>query len=129
MLLSVGCEFIYTSPVPTPAVALVRPRLDPAHRIVWEEWRIDPQTTHHEYLDLFGNRCERLTLPDGEISLVYDAVVEVSGEPDEVNPDARATLIADLPDDLLVYTLSSRYCPSETMAATAMRLFGNVPPG
>lgn len=129
MLLRVGCEFSYTSPFPTPAVALVQPRPDPAHRIAWEAWRIEPETPHHAYLDLFGNRCERLTLPAGEVSLVYDAVVEVSGEPDAVDPAAQASPVADLPDDLLVYTLSSRYCPSETMAATAWRLFGHVPPG
>jgi transglutaminase-like putative cysteine protease len=129
MLLSVGCEFTYTSPFPTPAVALVRPREDPAHRIVREEWRIAPETSHHEYHDLFGNRCERLTIPEGETSIIYDAVVEISGEPDEEDPAASASLIADLPDDLLVYTLSSRYCPSETMAATTWRLFGHVPPG
>lgn len=129
LLLSVGCEFTYTSPGPAPAVALVQPREDPAHRILREEWRFTPPTDHHEYRDLFDNRCERLTIPEGETSIIYDAVVEVSGEPDEVDFDARAIPIAELPDDLLVYTLASRYCPSETMAQTAWRLFGQVPPG
>ncbi|MCA9877244.1 MAG: transglutaminase family protein [Thermomicrobiales bacterium] len=129
MLLSVGCEFTYTLPAPTPAVALVQPRSDPAHRVVWEERRFAPETPHHEYRDLFGNRCERLTLPAGESSIAYDAVVDVSGAPDEVSLNAQATSVADLPDDLLVYTLSSRYCPTETMAQTAWRLFGHVPPG
>lgn len=129
MLLSVGCEFAYTSPAPTPAVALVQPRTGCAHRVLREEWRLVPETPHHEYRDLFGNRCERLMLPAGESLLAYDATVEVSGEPDDVNVDARATSMADLPDDLLVYTLSSRYCPTETMAQTAWRLFGQAPQG
>src|SRR5262249_34484593 len=109
MLLRVGCEFAYESPAATPAVVLVRPHPVPDHRIVREEWRVTPSVPSHGYLDLFQNRCERLVLPTGSSTLCYDAVVEVSGEPDPIAPDAPQLPVERLPDETLVYTLASRY--------------------
>src|SRR5688572_9405953 len=108
MLLRVGCEFGYDSPAETPAVVLVRPHPLPDHRIVRERWEIDPPVASHGYLDLFQNRCERLILPRGASKLCYDSVVEVSGEPDPVVPEARQLPVAELPDETIVYTLASR---------------------
>jgi transglutaminase-like putative cysteine protease len=129
MLLRVGCEFAYESPAPTPAVVLVRPHLVPDHRIVRGQWTITPPTPSHGYLDLFQNRCERLILPTGASTLCYDAVVEVSGEPDPVAPDAPQLPVEQLPDEMLVYTLASRYCQAETLSQVAWHLFGQSPPG
>jgi transglutaminase-like putative cysteine protease len=129
MRLRVGCQFAYESPAPTPAVVLVRPHPAPDHRIVREEWTIDPETPSHGYLDLFQNRCERLVLPTGWSTLRYDAVVEVSGEPDPVAPDAAQLPVEQLPDETLVYTLASRYCQTETLSQVAWHLFGQSSPG
>src|SRR5262249_56575912 len=83
----------------------------------------------HGYLDLFQNRCERLVLPTGSSTLCYDAVVEVSGEPDPIAPDAPQLPVERLPDETLVYTLASRYCQTETLSQVAWHLFGQSPPG
>jgi transglutaminase-like putative cysteine protease len=129
MLLHVGCEFGYDSPAETPAVVLVRPHPVPAHRIVRERWEIDPPVASHGYLDQFQNRCERLVLPQGSSKLCYDAVVEVSGEPDPVAPEARQLPVEALPDETIVYTLASRYCQTESLSQVAWHLFGQTPPG
>jgi transglutaminase-like putative cysteine protease len=129
MLLRVGCEFGYDSPAETPAVVLVRPHPVPAHRIVRERWDIDPAVPSHGYLDLFENRCERLVLPTGSSKLCYDAVVDVSGDPDPVALDARQIPVEELPDETIVYTLASRYCQTETLSQIAWHLFGQTPPG
>lgn len=129
MQLRVGCEFGYDSAAPTPSVVLVEPHPDPDHRVVWETWAITPATEHRAYTDGFGNRCRRLILPVGPSSLRYDAVVEVSGEPDPVAPDATQAPVEGLPDETLVYTLASRYCPTESLSENAWRLFGGGPLG
>ena len=133
MQLSVGCEFTYECTGPVPAVMLVAPHPDPAisvpNRVVTETWTITPDIERHGYRDLFGNRVERMLLPDGLTLLRYDATVEVSGETDQIGTDALEHPIANLPDEVLVYTLSSRYCITESLSQVAWHLFGQVQPG
>ena len=129
MLLQVGCEFLYDSPAPTPSVMLVRPHPDCPHRVVRETWEAEPAFEPHGYRDLFGNRCDRFVLPLGEATLRYDALVEVSGDPDPVALDAAQRPVEELPDDVLVFTLASRYCQVEALSSTAWHLFGSTPLG
>jgi transglutaminase-like putative cysteine protease len=129
MLLRVGCEFEYDSPVPTPTVVLVRPHPLPPHRVVEEDWTIEPATASRRYRDLFSNQCERLILPEGTSTLRYDALVEVSGAPDPVVPETPQHQVENLPDETLVYTLASRYCQTESLSQVAWHLFGQTPPG
>ncbi|HYJ13415.1 MAG TPA: transglutaminase family protein [Thermomicrobiales bacterium] len=129
MDLRVGCEFTYESLGPTPAVVLVEPHLTPPHQIAWEEWSVSPEMPQHTYHDSFQNTIRRLVLPTGTSTLRYDAIVEVSGEPDTVAVDARQSPIEELPDDVVVYTLASRYCQSEALSQVAWHLFGKTEPG
>src|SRR6476469_3862422 len=101
MLCRVGCEFEYVCAAPTPAIAQVFPRRDGPHRIVQERTALRPSGELIEYLDSFGNRCGRLVMPQGRVTLLYDALVEITGEPDEVVPGAGQTPIEELPDDVI----------------------------
>src|SRR5947209_20005699 len=65
----------------------------------------------------------------GEQVFRYDALVEVSGEPDEVAADAVQMPVEELPDDVLHYTLPSRFCLSDELSDTAWQLFGDTEPG
>ncbi len=56
-------------------------------------------------------------------------VVEDSGRPDRQSPDAVQHAVEDLPDDILVYLLGSRYCETDRLSDTAWALFGHVAPG
>ena len=125
----VGCEFHYESAGPSPAIILVQPRLDIEPRLLREEWRVEPASALHGFTDLYGNRLQRLTLPTGPISLIYDGLVEIDDEPEPVVPTAVQHLVENLPDDVLIYTLASRYCLSDALSDTAWRLFGDTPPG
>jgi transglutaminase-like putative cysteine protease len=129
MQLHVGCEFEYESPVPTPAIALVQPHPDPAHRVLSERWQFQPEMEQRGYRDIFGNGCERFILPEGNSIIRYDALVEVSGEPDPVALGATQHAVEDLPDATIVYTLASRYCLTETLSQVAWHLFGWSTPG
>ena len=44
-------------------------------------------------------------------------------------PEARQVPLQDLPPDLLVYLLSSRYCEVDRLSDIAWRLFGGAPEG
>jgi transglutaminase-like putative cysteine protease len=129
MLIQVGCEFSYRAEVPTHAVFQVEPRLDGSSRAVDEQWTITPRNGLSRYVDSFGNMCRRSSLPAGLSTWRYNAVLEVPDEWDACRPDAAEIAPGALPDDVLVYTLPSRFCPSQELANDAWRLFGAVPPG
>jgi transglutaminase-like putative cysteine protease len=107
---------------------LVRARPDAEHQTLYESTWTEPNTPLREYRDSFENPCWRLLLPEGDSLVRYDAVVDVSGDPDLVVPDAPLVPVQDLPDDALVYTLPSRYIESDLLLNDAWDLFGNTPP-
>jgi transglutaminase-like putative cysteine protease len=128
MQVRVGCEFNFESDFPVPMLMLVRPRIDGQHRTVYESRWTEPAVELREYLDGFGNSCWRFMAPGGPITLRYDAVVDIAGEPDPVSPGADVVSVQDLPDDALVFTLPSRYVESDLLLDTAWELFGQTPP-
>ena len=129
MRVRVGCECTFESRWPTPLVLVLGIAHGEPCRVLEEDRLIEPAVAFHEYLDTFGNRCWRLNAPTGALRVVYDALVEVSNEPDPVLLDAPQTPVQDLPDEVLQFTLPSRHCQSDTLSDAAWNLFGHVPPG
>ncbi len=129
MLIRVGCTFSYEAAGPTPTVLLVQPHPQGDHKIVYEDWQSSAALPLHNYHDIYGNLCQRVLLPAGEYSISYDAQVEVSDSWDDVDLDAPQLLVQDLPDDVLLYTLPSRFCLSDQLSDTAWQLFGSTKPG
>jgi transglutaminase-like putative cysteine protease len=125
----VGCEFVHDLSWPVSLVLQVEPRPDAVFNVNDAHLRIDPPVPVHQYLDMYGNICRRLTLEPGVSRIRYESVAEVSAEVDVGDPDAMQQPIADLPDEVLLYTLASRYCDSDRLANTAWGLFGGVPAG
>lgn len=110
------------------ATVQVRPRSDAAHRLITETWSTDPSVPVDVYPDLYGNPVTRLVMPQGRLSIRYDAVVSV---PDELDPDpgsAPQNRVDEVPGELLHFTLPSRYCPSDQLMGLAWELFGQVEP-
>jgi transglutaminase-like putative cysteine protease len=58
-----------------------------------------------------------------------DLIVEDSGLLDPVAPVAKQIPVQDLPPEVLVYLLSSRFCEVERLLDVAWRLFGQTPEG
>ena len=129
MLVKVGCEFRYESAWATPAVMQVEPRADGDFRILREELQLTPSLELHAYRDMYGNTCRRMMIPEGEQVISYDATIEVSGQADDVAPDAAQLPVEELPDDVLVYTLPSRFCLSDTLSDMAWQQFGAIEGG
>jgi len=129
LTLRVGCAIEYDSDAPAHAVFLLRPENTGLHEVHSERWETLPAVPFHDFLDLYGNRFRRLTIPAGQFSLTYDARVETSSEPAQTDWNARQVPVEELPDDVLVYTLPSRFCLSDELLANAWRLFGHTPAG
>ena len=125
----VGCEFTYDTDSAVPMLMLVRPRVDGEHHILYESRWLRPEVPLREYVDGFQNSCWRFTAPGGPITIRYDAVVEIDGEPDPICAAAQLVPVQDLPDDTLVFTLPSRYIQSDLLLDIAWELFGQTSPG
>ncbi|HEY6846099.1 MAG TPA: transglutaminase family protein [Terracidiphilus sp.] len=94
-----------------------------------DEIETEPRLDVTSYLDTFGNRCARFVAPRGHLRLAGSTLIRDSGDPDPVNPGARETPVAELPNDLLRFLLSSRYCEVDLFSSIAFQLFGQVRPG
>ena len=130
MRLRLGCRFEHEASSPTAAVVLVEPHFEAAGGIVAERWSSEPAVEATSFVDLYGNRCRRLLLPEGVSTFSYDALVTVAPDPDPVpGPDDVQHRVEALPDELLHWLLASRLCESDTMSDRAWKLFGSTAPG
>jgi transglutaminase-like putative cysteine protease len=130
MLIRLAYDIQFDLPADTAMVALlhvhpsrVQDLLEP------DELQTEPKLNVTSYLDTFGNRCTRFVAPRGHLRLSSSTLIRDSGLPDPVSPSARETPIADLPNDMLRFLLSSRYCEVDLFAHTAFQLFGQTAPG
>lgn len=130
MRISAGCKIIYDCPQPTPMVLMISPHpsrdldLIGHHQITYE-----PLVPSHDYTDGFGNICSRIVAPPGRMEISTQLVAEDSGAQDPASPTARQHPVEDLPDELLIYLLGSRYCDTDNLSDTAWSLFGQGPTG
>ena len=129
MRLEVGCEFSYRAEVATHGLFQVEPRLDEGVVAVTEQWTTTPQMGLARYVDSFGNMCRRTTIPAGSSSWRYGALLDLPDGIDAEVLDASEVPAEYLPDQTLVFTLPSRFCPVQELADEAWKLFGSVPPG
>ncbi|RUX51164.1 transglutaminase family protein [Mesorhizobium sp. M4A.F.Ca.ET.020.02.1.1] len=130
MLIRLGYEIAIECAGSTPIISLLDIHRD-RQADIKRQTRVltSPSVPTRVYHDRHGNSCRRFTAPAGGFRILYDAVIEDSGEPDEVNTLARETPVAELPDDVLVYLLGSRYCETDHLSDLAWQRFGNLPPG
>jgi transglutaminase-like putative cysteine protease len=130
MLIRLGYEIAIDCVEATPVISLLEIHKD-RQADIKRQTRVltSPSVPTRLYHDLDGNTCRRFTAPGGGFRILYDAVIEDSGEPDEVNTLAREVPVAELPDDVLGYLLGSRYCETDHLSDLAWQVFGPVPPG
>jgi transglutaminase-like putative cysteine protease len=94
-----------------------------------ENFATSPQVPFRNYPDSFGNICTRLVVPAGETHFTADFLVEDSGLPDAITPGARQHPVDELPHEILIFLLGSRYCETDRMSDLAWSLFGGIEPG
>jgi transglutaminase-like putative cysteine protease len=129
LTIHVGCQFEYEAHHDVPAICLVRPSGFDGVRLISESWITTPAVPYHDYVDIYDNVCRRLTLPAGLATLYYDAKVEAPSDAEDFDLNARQTPVEELPDDVLTYTLPSRFCLSDELYDRSLALFGATEPG
>ncbi|MGO9079834.1 MAG: transglutaminase-like domain-containing protein [Streptosporangiaceae bacterium] len=125
----VGCDFAYMAAVETPVVFQVQPVKSPDVSVQHERWVSEPPIALRGYADLYGNVCVRAVLPAGRSSFGYHAIAVVPDAAEDADPDAQECASGALPDDVLVYTLPSRYCLPDVLGDEAWKRFGGLRPG
>src|ERR1700709_1517065 len=130
MEIKAGFEIAYAAVQPTPMVIMLTiPPSRYADIPGTESISTVPQVPITYYRDSFGNVCGRLMAPAGGITFHGSALVRDSGLPDVAHPAAQELPIDQLPDDVLLYLMASRYCETDKLTDVAWSLFGHINPG
>lgn len=131
MIIRAGFEvaFEFTKPTAVLLMAYVHPSRAPTIR--WLQGvTANPQADIYEYTDAYGNLCGRTFVPAGHVVFRTDALIEDDGLPDVQVCDALQHGVQELPNDVLLFLLASRYCEVDsTLRDTAWSLFGHLPAG
>jgi len=130
MLIRLGFDIQFDIPSPVPMIALYHVHHS-RHADLREpdEPRITPTVIVNEYEDSFGNVCARFVAPAGKLQLHNSTLIEDSGKPDLVDPQACQLPVEELPPEVLRYLLASRYCEVDRCLDITGNLFGNLQPG
>jgi transglutaminase-like putative cysteine protease len=130
MLIRIGYELVYSFPQDTAMILMLHTHFSRASdMVVPDHLKTDPNVSVRPYRDSFGNWCTRLLAPAGRLKIYGSGVVSDSGLPDPVDKNAQQHPVNELPEEALVFLLSSRYCEVDMMTNLAWNLFGNLEPG
>ncbi len=127
LTLRVGCRFDFESTQAIAAIMQVAPCPQPRVQLESETWKTG--VDHHSYIDAYGNRCERLTIAQGASSIAYEAQLVLSDPHDRPELDVPETPVGDLPDDVMVYVMPSRFVLPDELGHEAWQRFGSTPSG
>jgi len=85
-----GYDIAFSCPQSVPMVLMLTTHPTRDGDILGEEtMQISPRVKSRDFFDPFGNICTRLVAPAGLLEVRSEFIVEDSGLPDEVCPDAR----------------------------------------
>jgi transglutaminase-like putative cysteine protease len=131
MIIRAGFEaaFDFSKPAAVLLMAYVHPSRTSTIRWI-ERLTVKPQVEVCEYTDVYGNLCGRATVPAGSVKFRTDALIEDDGLPDVQVWDVLQHHVQDLPSDVLLFLLASRYCEVDSeLRDAAWSLFGHLPAG
>lgn len=130
MLIEAGFDIAFLCPAQTPM--MLQLNVHPSREADLRSPDVifsDPHIAMTAYLDLYGNRVTRLDAPPGPVTFRNRFILYDSGQPEETPPDTELAPIASLPNDVLLYLVSSRYCDSDKLADFAWSKFGAISGG
>lgn len=107
--LQAGCNLLFEANGPSSLILMLRPRSGPGQRIVSEGNECEPDMVGSDFIDSYGNLCQRLMVKPGYFQIESTVTVETSDNIDTA-PGAAFVPVHELPDSVLPFLLSSRYC-------------------
>jgi transglutaminase-like putative cysteine protease len=130
MKIHAGYEIAYECPQPTPMIVMLSVHPSRASDLITpDRLRLEPAVAANAYHDGFGNICQVIHAPAGRITMAAEFLINDSGAPDDVAPDAPQHALEKLPVETLVYLLGSRYCETDRFIKVAWSKFGDVAKG
>jgi transglutaminase-like putative cysteine protease len=127
MRLNAGCELLFETAEPAPLILMLRPQDGDAQRILQTNLQVEPQVPVVDYVDGYGNLCQRLVTPPGQLRVRSTVTAEVADSID-VQFGAEFVPVQDLPAYTLPFLLPSRYCQSDLMATLANDIVADIEP-
>ncbi len=98
MLIRLGFDIQFEIPTPVPMVALFHVHNSRrADLRELDEPHLSPTVPTDDYEDTFGNVCTRFVAPAGTFQISHSTLIEDSGAPDPISPDAYQVPVEDLP--------------------------------
>ena len=130
MKIRIGFEQVYEFPQPTPMILTLNVHASRAADLVQPDHIASiPEVHMNGYHDSYGNWCNQLLAPQGQLILTVDAEIYDTGEPDPVVPPSWQHNVEVLPTDTLLFLLPSRFCEVDLLMPVAWELFSNLPAG
>ena len=80
MKLKANCTMTVKAATDCPVVAMLRPRSGLAQWMISERYELSPWVRTTEYVDSYGNLCQRLTIPQGEMRIEVEMVMETEDD-------------------------------------------------
>lgn len=130
MRIRAGFNLAYECYQPTPMLLALE--IHPSRRIDLLTEQIityEPVKEQRGYVDGFGNAFTRIVAQPGITTMSTEFDIYDSGKPDAVAPDAAQHDTKDLPDEVMVFLLGSRYCDTDRMGDFAWANFAHTAPG
>lgn len=121
MWLRASCLLEFDIPTPSPFLFMLRPRSGLHQWVAREQYDITPNVHALEFVDGFGNLCQRLVAPTGYFSIFSSVDIETA-EASDIGFGAPFVEVQNLPDETLPYLYPSRYCESDRFTEMAASL-------
>src|SRR5205085_10349413 len=96
MLIHAGHELKFEASSPLAMLLMLRVHPSRNDDVESETLHISPDVPLDEFIDSFGNRCSRIAIPAGEITIHGDHLVHDTGELDDADPTASQHDVQDL---------------------------------
>lgn len=126
----VGFDLTLRCPRPTPMIVTLGVHASRAADLLEADpLEVTPEVPLRSYVDSYGNVCNRLLAPAGLLRIQGHGLVADRGLSDPVLPSLEQRPVQDLPDDVLLFLLASRFCESDLLTDVAWSRFEGAPSG
>src|SRR6476469_7418048 len=118
MRIRAGYEISYDCPQLTPMILTLSVHPSRVRDLLtWDRMSFDPAIPANTYHDSFGNFCHVIRAPAGRLTISTDFLIQDSGQPDVISPQAEQYELEQLPVEVLIYLLGSRYCETDRLSS------------
>lgn len=128
MWLRTGCSMTFDVGFATPFILMLRPRSGIEQWVARESYTLNPSVPVIEFTDHYGNLCQRLIAPAGKFCIRTSADIQTA-DSIRVNPGAAFDEVQNLPDEVLIYLLPTRYCESDKFMEMGQEIVAGKAPG